>query len=731
MNTPITDVTVIVRECGERTAEACVALLQRLFPGNEIHRVGARPFSATLRLSLEKGLAEGRAWTLCIDADVLVLPELIELLQEAQTAPGDLFELQGLVFDKLMTAPRAAGNHLYRTALIERALPLIPAGQSLRPETDMIEAMATRGFACRQSAALVGLHDFEQSFRDLHAKAFLHGHKHRFLLPLYRPLWQMLAPGDADYRVALAALDEAQADERAPSVSRDYGAETATAAAKRLGLAEKPALDIVPDDASLRAWTGQDGLPGAARELSGQITSALRRGLFPLAPPEKISPGNTARPLAALVCANAYPLFDFRIEPAGGGMETRAALLGRGLAGRGNWRVCFVVSDFGQDFHTRHEDIDFLIYQPTYRKAGRNVFPRLRKRRWLPVLNLDRRDLDLLWQMPLIAAWLALPALFFPRFWRELKPDVVCCFGNSERTAEVIADCRRAGIRTVLCVASDKDLSADYRPGNRERNHYGMPKWKGYYSLAHADRILVQTEAQREALRRHFGRDAALIRNPVHVSADDPQRWLPRPAREFVLWIGRADDFNKRPMLFLELARDCPGLRFVMIASRSDEAVFRALERACPPNLRILEHIPAHDIWDYFRHARAFVNTSKFEGFPNTFLQAAAMGVPIVSLEVDPDGLLARHGCGICAAGDAHTMREAVMKICADDARAGALALAAHRYALERHEAGARIAEFDACLASLRDNRAARIPWWRKWRRFVSDSAAGGGQDVD
>lgn len=720
MSAALPDVTVVVRECGERTAAACVALLQRLFPGQEIHRVSARPFSATLRLSLEKGLAEGRPWTLCIDADVLVLPELAGLLREAQEAPAEVFEIQGLVFDKLMTAPRAAGNHLYRTALIAQALPLIPAGHSLRPETEMIEAMAAQGFPSRQSATLVGLHDFEQSFRDLHAKATLHGHKHRFLLPLYRPLWQMLARTDDDYRVALAALDEAQEEAGTPSVSRDFRAEAAEAAAARLGLREKPALDAVPDTATLRAWTAQAGFPGEARALSGQIASALRRGLFPAAPPAKVSPGDTARPLVALVCANAYPLFDFCVPPVGGGMETRAALFGRGLAALGRWQVCFVVSDFGQPFVTRHEDIDFRIYQPTYREAGRNVFPRLRKRRWFPVLNLDRRDLDLLWQMPLIAAWLALPALFFPRFWRRLKPAVVCCFGNNAQTAEVIADCRRAGIRTILCVASDKDLSPDYRPGNRAPNHYGMPKWKGHFALAHADRIVVQTEAQREALRQHFGRDAVLVRNPVHVSADDPQRWLPRAQREFVLWIGRADDFNKRPALFLELARNCPDLQFVMIASRSDDAVFRALEQACPPNLRILEHVPAHDIWDWLRRARVLVNTSKFEGFPNTFLQSAVMGVPIVSLEVDPDGMLARHGCGVCAAGDTGTMREAVVKLCVDGARADAFAATCHRHALKRHEAGGRIAELEACIA---DEAAAPRPdgppWRARLRRFA------------
>lgn len=402
-------------------------------------------------------------------------------------------------------------------------------------------------------------------------------------------------------------------------------------------------------------------------------------------------------------------------------METRAALFGRGLSATNRWHISFIVSDFGQPFLTRHEGIDFHIYQPVYRRAGRNVFPRLRKRRWFPVLNLDRRDLDLLWQMPMIAAWLALPTLFFPRFWRSLKPAVVCCFGNNERTAEVIADCRHAGIRTALCVASDKDLSPDYHPGNHEPNHYGMPKWKGHYSLTHADRIIVQTESQRETIRQQFGREGVLIRNPVHVSPDDSQRWLPRAERKYVLWVGRADDFNKRPMLFLELACDYPELQFVMIASRTDDAAFLALERGRPANLRLLEHVPPNEIWDHLRRARVFVNTSRFEGFPNTFLQSAVMGVPIVSLEVDPDGMLARHGCGVCAAGDLRKMREEVANLCDNDARADALAAASHRYVLERHEASARVAEFESCLRDLagQGGRPAGLTWWARLRRFA------------
>ncbi|MDX9994564.1 MAG: glycosyltransferase family 4 protein [Rhodocyclaceae bacterium] len=704
MNIRHPDVTLVVRECGERTAETCVRLLQEMFPSQPIFRISAQPFSTTLRQSLEKGLAEGRPWTLCIDADVLPLPELGQLLNEARALPDDAFEIQGLVFDKLLAAPRAAGNHLYRTRLIEQALPLIPANANLRPETAMIGAMAANGFSCHQSRMLVGLHDFEQSYGDLYAKAYLHGHKHRFLLPLVRPLWQILAYGDDDYRIAQQALCTADDVATMPAISRQEHVRDASQALAELGLEEKRPYAHVPHAGELQTMMQAIAPRGEARSLSRQISSVIERGTFPnrLSDQKQQAASATSCPRVAFVCGNAYPLFDFTISPTGGGMESRAALFARGLTETGRWHVNFVVSDFGQEFLTCHEGIDFHIYQPAYRRAGRNVFPRLRKRRWFPVLNLDRRDLDLLWQIPMIAAWLALPALFFPRFWRQLKPDVVCCFGNNERTAEVVADCRRAGIRTILCIASDKDLSPDYRPGNREPNHYGMPQWHGHYTLTHSDAIIVQTEAQQAALRLHFGRTATLIRNPVHVFPDDPYSWRPRPQREYILWIGRTDEFNKRPGLFLQLASECPGIDFLMIVSRTDDACFRALERSRPANLRIVEHVPAAEIRAYLQRARVLVNTSKFEGFPNTFLQAAVTGTPIASLEVDPDGMLSKLGCGICAQGDTGRLRTAVLTLWNDDEEAERHARSCHGHVLERHAAADRIADFSACLEEQR-----------------------------
>ena len=38
--------------------------------------------------------------------------------------------------------------------------------------------------------------------------------------------------------------------------------------------------------------------------------------------------------------------------------------------------------------------------------------------------------------------------------------------------------------------------------------------------------------------------------------------------------------------------------------------------------------------------SKILINTSSFEGFPNTFVQAWANGVPVISLKVDPDNII-------------------------------------------------------------------------------------------
>ena len=437
-------------------------------------------------------------------------------------------------------------------------------------------------------------------------------------------------------------------------------------------------------------------------------------------PPTKWGPStlNTA----TIVCFNAYPLFDRAVKAPIGGMETRAALFGRGLAGTGRWHVRFVVKDFGQPSRTEHEGLTFDTYQPMHQHAGENVNPRFARRKWLPELRLDHRDLQLLWHVPLMALFRLFPAWFFPLFWRRRRSDVVCCFGNNSLSAQVVADCRRLGIRTILCIASDDDLSTDYRPDDLSLNDYRTPKWMAHFALENADHIFVQTESQQRMLASRFRRHGMLIRNPVRISAEDPSHWPTRTKRDLVLWIGRADAFNKRPLLCLELAERCPELSFLMILNKTHADVFDAVQARRPTNLTIVERVPHAEIWDYYRRARVFVNTSVYEGFPNTFLQCAVAGVPVASLTVDPEGILSRHGCGLLAGGSLDTLERHVRALWSDAELAERQALTFHSYALAHHGLGSQVERFESLMrqAIADPPLAPPPPWWRKPRqRFL------------
>lgn len=83
------------------------------------------------------------------------------------------------------------------------------------------------------------------------------------------------------------------------------------------------------------------------------------------------------------------------------------------------------------------------------------------------------------------------------------------------------------------------------------------------------------------------------------------------------------------------------------------------------PNLEFAGPVPYHDVGGMFESARLLVNTSEIEGFPNTYLQAWARGVPVVTF-LDPDGVIAREQLGRVVANE-DEMRRAVAELSSDE----------------------------------------------------------------
>ena len=102
------------------------------------------------------------------------------------------------------------------------------------------------------------------------------------------------------------------------------------------------------------------------------------------------------------------------------------------------------------------------------------------------------------------------------------------------------------------------------------------------------------------------------------------------------------------------------------------------------PNLRFLGRLPQSAVNHWLARSHLFVNTSNVEGFPNTFIQAWMREVPMLSLDINPEGVLDGQSTGLCA-GSERNMAEFARRLLTTPALLRHMATAARRYANHKH----------------------------------------------
>jgi glycosyltransferase involved in cell wall biosynthesis len=206
-----------------------------------------------------------------------------------------------------------------------------------------------------------------------------------------------------------------------------------------------------------------------------------------------------------------------------------------------------------------------------------------------------------------------------------------------------------------------------------------------------ADVVVVQTEDQAGLARESFPRLREVVRIPSFCE----------PAGEAgdridggsLLWIGRVLG-SKAPLRYVELARTVPEGRFTMIANEHGASREHAEVREAArdvPNLELLDRIPHDQVMELVSRSVAVVSTSvpKAEGLPNVFLEAWARGVPVLSLDCDPDGVIERHELGIAADGSWDRFVEGARELLNGRDRRAELGRRARAYVQEVHSVDA------------------------------------------
>ena len=114
----------------------------------------------------------------------------------------------------------------------------------------------------------------------------------------------------------------------------------------------------------------------------------------------------------------------------------------------------------------------------------------------------------------------------------------------------------------------------------------------------------------------------------------------PIAAGDRIAWIGRLTRV-KRPDIFLRMAKAFPSLHFLMLGPVDTVDVEYArdiqLRAQNIQNLRYIEKIPFQRTPEIFDQTMVLVNTSEYEGFPMTFVQAMCQGIPILTMGINPD----------------------------------------------------------------------------------------------
>jgi glycosyltransferase involved in cell wall biosynthesis len=240
------------------------------------------------------------------------------------------------------------------------------------------------------------------------------------------------------------------------------------------------------------------------------------------------------------------------------------------------------------------------------------------------------------------------------RIWRAMAAADAAAYvfrGAGPQLFVASVFCRLHRRKLVFSAATDLDF--DFERSDRGRAQLAMTRM----AVPRADLIVAQRGQQAELATADDLGPVEVIQSfaePAEASEAKPEAFL---------WIGRLVDY-KRPLEYVRLAASIGEARFRMVWFPTDETQRELIDQlhdvAAPlGNLELIDQTPRPELLDLIGRAVAVVSTSEAEGMPNTFLEAWARGVPVLSLDYDPDGRIAELGLGLVADSEAALARAA------------------------------------------------------------------------
>ncbi len=174
------------------------------------------------------------------------------------------------------------------------------------------------------------------------------------------------------------------------------------------------------------------------------------------------------------------------------------------------------------------------------------------------------------------------------------------------------------------------------------------------YVLKRADYVVLQHSGQDLNLTSIKGKKL-LFPNIIEL---DNLPVIETPSKNYFIYLGSLTSLKGSDKLFQLINITNKVISFVIVGQPGDELsidIFEKIKKM--DNVVIKGRLNHYDALSLVANAKALINTSKYEGFPNVFLEAWALGIPVISLTVNPGNVINNFGLGICCQGDLEKMK--------------------------------------------------------------------------
>lgn len=256
-----------------------------------------------------------------------------------------------------------------------------------------------------------------------------------------------------------------------------------------------------------------------------------------------------------------------------------------------------------------------------------------------------------------------------PGLYQNLKiqrADVYYCRMRDFTHFTAFLAAKKVKAKLILAMASDLDAL-----GFKMRlRYYYIPKpgglWWFFNAIAveiiypilrrKADMVFVQHEDQKIFLNERKIRSIT-FQNLIDL---DNIPVVLNPERNYFIHVGSLDKrkgFNQ----FYEIVKKSPSYNFRVVGQPRDKSAESYYEKLKSfDNVLLCGRLSHEDTTYQIANSRALISTSMMEGFPNIFIEAWACGVPVLSLNFDPGGVIEKEHLGVVANGDVDILLKAM-----------------------------------------------------------------------